>query len=131
MGSAVDKRLMVTGQRLEPRLDNVVEWSRGELGELEFGPQSATFKDWSIPYPAIRDAVINTERILFKKVQCLAIDAETGKYIFTLQEPIEAADEFPFSIRVTERRSAVGQFALFAALFFLSKCAWDVLKSSL
>jgi hypothetical protein len=61
----------------------------------------------------------------------LAIDAETGKYMFHLQKPIEAADEFPFSIRITERRSAFGKLVLFAVVLFLLKMAWDVFKSSL
>ena len=124
----MDKHLTVTGLRLEPRVDDVLEWSRGELGELTLGPDEATFKDWSIPYAAISEAALNTERMLFKRVQCLAIDAETGKYIFTLHNPIATADDFPFSVRTTERRSAIGKLILVGTIFFLAKIAWDVLK---
>lgn len=118
--------LTVTGQRLEPRIDGVVEWSRGEIGELELGLDSAMFKDWLIPYVAIDDAVLNTERLLLKKVQCLAIEAETGRYMFILHKPIEPAHEFPFPVRITERRSAYGKLLLFASVLFLLKVAFDV-----
>lgn len=121
----MDKRLTVSGQRLEPRLDGVVEWSRGELGELTFGPEEATFKDWSIPYEAISDAVLNTERILLKEVQSLAIDAETGKYLFTLHTPLAQAADFPFSVRITEQRSTLGKLVLFGIVLALAKLLWD------
>lgn len=58
----MNKTLTVSGQRLEPRLDGVVEWLRGELGELTSGPEEVTFKDWSVPYAAVTDAVLNTGR---------------------------------------------------------------------
>lgn len=122
--------LTVTGIRLEPRVDDVVEWSRGEDGELEFGPDTVTFMGWSVPYVLIQDAVLNSERMYLRKVQCLALKAETGQYMFTLHQPIATANDFPFPVRVTERRTLVGKWVFLGVAVFILKLTWDILRAT-
>lgn len=123
--------IKVTGLRREPRVDNVLEWSRGEIGNLDFGIEHVRFNDWSIPYSSIQDAVLNKEFMLFRKVQTLAIKSDDGEYMFTLHDLVDETRRFPFQLRITERRSFVGKVFLLAIIVFLVGIGWDILKAYL
>ena len=118
----------VTGVRREPRLDGVLEWSRGEDGDLTFESNRVRFNDWSIPYTNILDAVLNRETILFRKTLTLAIRAEAGEFMFSFYEPKEELKDIPFEIRTTERRSFIGKLFLLMIILFLVNLAWNLLK---
>ena len=123
--------IRVTGLRREPRVDDVLEWSRGETGNLDLGANQLTFNDWSIPYDSIHDAVLNKEIMLFRKMQTLAIKSDAGEYMFTLHDPIEETNKIPFQIRVTEKKSFVGKLFLFAVVILLVDIAWNIFKASI
>jgi hypothetical protein len=121
--------LSVTALRREPRVDGVLEWSRGEPGNLNIGTSRLTFNDWSIPYDSIYDAVLNKETMFFRKTQTLAIKSDEGEFMFSFHEPIEEVNEIPFQIRITERRSFIGKLFLFGFIMLLVNIAWNLLKA--
>ena len=121
----------VTGVRREPRVDGVLEWSRGEDGDLTFESNRVTFNDWSIPYVNILDAVVNRETVLFKKTQTLAIRSEDGEFMFSFYKPEEELNEIPFEIRTTEKRSFIGKLFLLMIILFLVNLAWNLIKSQI
>ena len=69
---------------MEPRIDQVVEWSRSKKDKLEIDDYGICFGEWTIPREMVKDAVLNTERIVIKKRQSLLVDCGEGKYIFGL-----------------------------------------------
>ena len=121
----------VTGVRREPRVDGVLEWSRGENGELNFESNRVTFNDWSIPYTNVLDAVVNRESILFRKTQTLAIRSEDGQFMFYFHKPTEELRDIPFEIRVTEKRSFIGKLFLLMIILFLVNLVWNLLKTQI
>lgn len=123
--------IKVTGLRREPRVDEVLEWSRGETGNLKFGANQLEFNDWSIPFKSIHDAVLNKETVLFRKVRTLAIKSEAGEFMFTFHEPIKETTKFPFQIRITERKSFIGKLILFALVILLVDIIWNIFKASI
>ena len=128
VGVTVKASIHATGSRLEPRIDNVVEWSYPIEGELEIHEGSARFGDWVIPNNEVSDAVLNTERFLFKRRQTLLIESDGQKYVFGFYDPIDVDFEFPFAVRVTEKRSFVGKLLLFAVAAFLLGITWELVK---
>ncbi len=117
-----------TGSRLEPRIDNVVEWSYPIEGELEINENNAKFGEWIIPKDEVSDAVLNTERFMFKKRQTLLIESDGLKYVFGFFDPINGDFVFPFEVRITERRSFIGKLMLFAIVVFFVGITWELVK---
>ena len=115
---------------MEPRIDGVVEWSHPAEGLLKLFDDKITFNKWEIPVEGISDAVLNTERLMFKKRQTLLIRGESGKYSFGFYDLIEDDFEFPFAVRRTERRSFVGKAILFGIALVVFRVIWEIFKYS-
>ena len=131
MSKSTKFTIKVTALRVEPRIDNVKEWSRGETGNLDLGANQLTLDDWSVPYRSIQDAVLNTETMFFRKVQTLAIKSDAGEYMFTLHEPMEETSKLLFPVRITERKSPIGKLFLFGVVIFFVSIAWNIFKASI
>ena len=91
------------------RFDGVIEWSRPVEDEIQFGSNKIKFHDWIIPYDEIKGAVLNSERYFSKPVQSLAIESESGKFLFTFVHQIDENFEFPFNVTITSSRSYFGK----------------------
>ena len=105
----------------------MVEWSYPVKGDLALYPNEARFENWVIPRAQVIDAALNTERLLFKKRQSLLVDCGESKYMFGLYNSIDSDIEFPFQVRVTEKRSFVGKLILFGVVIFLINISWQIL----
>ena len=125
------KSFMATGSRLEPRIDQVVEWSLSKKDKLEIDDYGIRFGEWTIPREMVKDAVLNTERIVIAKRQSLLVDCGEGKYIFGLFDHIDNDLIFPFKVRVTHNRSYMGKLGLLAIAMFFLNVAWDIAQQYL
>ncbi len=90
----MDESIAVTGSRLEPRIDQTIEWSFPEKGSLVLQKDVTQFQDWVIPNSEIKDAVLNCERFIFKNRQSLLLDCGRDKYVFGLISNIEQDTNF-------------------------------------
>jgi len=117
-----------TGSRLEPRIDNVVEWSFPKEGDLVIDENSTRFGDWVIPNALIGEAVLNSERLIIKKRQTLLINCDGAKYAFGFYTPVGSDFAFPFEVRVTDKRSFIGKLILFAVAIFVINLFWQLIK---
>jgi hypothetical protein len=121
------QKLNVFGMRQEPRIDGVLEWSRPVEGEIVFETGVTKFNDWSISNKEITNAVLNSEKYFFKHTQSLAIESESGKYMFALAEPADNTYKFPFPVTFTNSVSPIGKLFRIVAIFGLVYIAYYVL----
>ena len=99
----------VFGMRQEPRIDGVLEWSRPIEGEIVFEADITSFSDWSIFNGDVKNAVLNSEKYFLRRAQTLAIESESGKYMFMLAKPVGNNHEFPFPVTITQSISPIGK----------------------
>ncbi len=124
----MDQSIAVTGSRLEPRIDQAIEWSFPEKGSLVIQKDVTQFQDWVIPNSEIKDAVLNNERLIFKNRQSLLLDCGRDKYVFGLISNIEQDTNFPFDVRVTKKRSFMGKLMLFGIAIFVFNVVLDIVQ---
>ena len=121
--------LQVFGMRQEPRIDGVLEWSRPVEGEIVFEGGITKFSNWSISNREIKNAVLNSERYFLRRTQTLAIESESGKYMFMLAEPVDNTYDFPFPVTFIQSVSYIGKIFRIAAIIGLIYIAFLVIQA--
>ena len=124
----VKKSIHSTGSRLEPGIDNVVEWSSLKEGELKFSSEDTTFGDWVIPNAQVTDAILNNQRYFFGKHQSLIINCDETEYNFVFHNRVESDFKFPFKVRATERKSLLWYLMVITISVILLDLLWNLVK---